>query len=61
MLGMMVKLQLTTKEKTELESRHRGARDSHESDRIKAVLLRSEGWSTVMIAQALRKHETRAC
>lgn len=54
----MSQLQLTSKEKTELESRHKGVRDSRESDRIKAVLLCSEGWSTLMIARALRKHET---
>ncbi|PCJ46058.1 MAG: IS630 family transposase, partial [Gammaproteobacteria bacterium] len=33
-------------------------RDGRVRDRIKAVLLRSEGWSTPMIAQALRLHET---
>jgi len=30
----------------------------HESDRIKAILLRSEDWSIFAIAQALRVHES---
>ncbi|MFC3123427.1 IS630 family transposase, partial [Agaribacter flavus] len=38
-------------------SRHAKARDKRECDRIKAVLLRSEGWSLTMISQALRKSE----
>ena len=54
----MNKLQLTAEQTRELELRHKGAHDSRESDRIKAVLLCSEGWSTAMIAQALRKHES---
>ena len=49
---------LTAEAKLELESRHKQARDGRERDRIKAVLLSSEGWSTSMIAQALRIHET---
>lgn len=32
--------------------------DSKASDRIKAVLLRSEGWTVPMISQALRRHES---
>lgn len=50
---------LSSTEKAELEIRHRNARDSRESDRLKAILLRSEGWSLKAIAQALRKHENR--
>ncbi len=54
----MPKFCLTDDQKCELESRHKCARDSHESDRLKAILLSSEGWSLVDIAQALRKHES---
>jgi transposase len=49
---------LTSEQKNELEARHDASRDKRVCDRIKAVLLRSEGWSTPMIAQALRLHET---
>ncbi|WP_387692178.1 helix-turn-helix domain-containing protein [Photorhabdus sp. RM71S] len=45
-------------QKAELEHLHHTCRDKRECDRIKAVLLSSEGWSSVMIAQALRLHET---
>jgi len=54
----MHKINLTAKEKTELEIRHRKTRDVIELDRIKAVLLRSEGWSIAAIAQALRVYES---
>ncbi len=54
----MLKIDLTKNEKLALELRHKQARDSRESDRLKVVLLRSEGWSTRMIAQALRKDES---
>jgi predicted ArsR family transcriptional regulator len=53
----MNKISLTPKEKDDLECRHRVTRDACESDRIKAVLLRAEGWSLAAIAQALRVHE----
>lgn len=49
-------MSLTKEQKSELEKRHRTERDSRVSDRIKAVLLRSEGWSSQQIAQALRIH-----
>jgi transposase len=45
-------------QKVELEALHDASRDKRDCDRIKAVLLRSEGWSTKRIAQALRLHET---
>ena len=48
---------LTPQQKLDLELRHKKARDARECDRIKAVLLRSEGWSIPSIAQALRKSE----
>jgi transposase len=43
--------------KRELELRHRYEGDSRVCDRIKAVLLKSEGWKDREIAQALRIHE----
>jgi len=54
----MPKIKLTKEQKIELEYRHDKTHDGRERDRIKAVLLCSEGWSTPMIAQALRLHET---
>jgi transposase len=39
-----------------LELRHRKERDGRVKDRMKAVLLRSEGWRVHQIAQALRIH-----
>ena len=37
-----------------LETRHRRERDARICDRIKAVLLSSEGWTIQQIAQAMR-------
>ena len=54
----MKKIVLTDIQKETLEYRHKKARDKRECDRIKAILLRDEGWSTTTIAQALRIHET---
>ena len=54
---LMLKITLTSQQKTDLESRHKKACDARECDRIKAVLLASEGWSVSSIAQALRKSE----
>lgn len=53
----MYEVCLTTEEKACLESRHRKTKSVKESDRLKAILLRSEGWSVVSISQALRVHE----
>lgn len=50
-------IQLTQEEKQSLELRHRSERDRLVADRIKAVLLRNEGWDLKKIAQALRLHE----
>jgi len=47
-------IELTAKEKRELEVRHKHERDRRIADRIKAVLLHSENWAQVQIAQALR-------
>ncbi len=53
----MKNITLTKKEKSALELRHKKCRDKRECDRIKAILLSDEGWSSILIAQALRKHE----
>ncbi|HCM48090.1 MAG TPA: IS630 family transposase, partial [Colwellia sp.] len=45
----------------DLEALDDTSRNGRVRDRIKAVLLRSEGWLTTMIAQALRLHETTIC
>jgi len=58
MIEPMKEVSLTAEQKNELETRHDENRDKRVCDRIKAVLLRSEGWSTPLIAQALRLHET---
>jgi len=58
MIYLMKNIKLTTEQKIDLEALHDASRDGRVRDRIKAVLLRSEGWSTTMIAQALRLHET---
>ena len=51
-----MEINLPEQQKKELESRHRVERDGRVRDRIKAVLLKSEGWTNVMIGQALRIH-----
>jgi transposase len=48
--------QLSTAQKDALETRHRVERDGRVRDRIKAVLLKSEGWTNKAIGQALRIH-----
>lgn len=45
---------LSVEEKQALETQHKRERDSRICDRIKAVLLYSEGWTQVQISQALR-------
>jgi transposase len=49
-----MEIRLTSPEKADLEAQHKKERDGRIKDRIKAVLLCSEGWSQVDIAQALR-------
>ncbi len=49
-----MKITLTSQQKLQLDIE----RDSRVCDRIKAVLLASEGWSQTMISQALRIHES---
>jgi transposase len=51
-------IELTLKQKMALEELQQRSRDHHVRDRIRCVLLSSEGWSTVMIAQSQRIHET---
>jgi transposase len=53
-----MKIILTPQQKLQLEQMHDSTRDSRVCDRIKAVLLTSEGWSQSMISQALRIHES---
>ena len=53
----MLFIPLNEEEKQALEQRHRVERDGRVRDRIKAVLLRNEGWSARQIGQALRLHE----
>ena len=48
---------LSDEQKKDLELRHRYEDDGRIRDRIKAVLLKSEGWKNKAIAQALRIHE----
>jgi len=54
----MAKINLTNDERVNLDYLHEQTRDGRVRDRIKAVLLCSEGWTTLMISQALRLHET---
>jgi hypothetical protein len=51
----MIDISLTPEQKAAREARHTKARDKRESDRIKAVLLRSEGWPSLK----LHKHYVR--
>ena len=53
-----MKIILTPQQKLQLEEMHDSTRDGRVRDRIKAVLLASEGWSQAMISQALRIHES---
>ncbi|MBC8955045.1 DDE endonuclease [Xenorhabdus sp. PB62.4] len=53
-----MKIHLTSDQKRALELMHDTIRDGRVRDRIKAVLLASEGWTAQMIAQALRIHES---
>lgn len=50
-------ISLSNEKKLELEKLHGSTRDGRVRDRIKAVLLASEGWTALMISQALRIHE----
>jgi transposase len=52
----MMKIRISAEEKKRLEQQHGKSRDKYVCDRIKAVLLASEGWGAIQIAQALRLH-----
>lgn len=54
----VIKIELIAKQKIALEELQRQSRDHHVRDRIRCVLLSSEGWSPPMIAQSQRIHET---
>ena len=45
-----MKIVLTPQQKIQLEHTHDSTRDGRVRDRIKVVLLASEGWSQIMIA-----------
>lgn len=45
-----MKITLTSQQKLQLEQMHDNERDSRVCDRIKAVLLTSEGWNQTMIS-----------
>lgn len=53
-----MKINLTLTQKAELEKQHKSERDGRIRDRIKAVLLCTEGWTQRQIAQALRINES---
>jgi len=52
----MTQLSLSHNKKAALEARHKRTNNGKEKDRIKAILLRGEGWSIEQISQALRLH-----
>lgn len=56
----MIQITLTLSQKNALELRHKQSKNGKERDRLKlkAVLLRSEGWSIPLISEALRTHQT---
>ena len=58
MLCGMKRLYLTSEEKDYLERSHAQKENGKERDRIKAILLRSEGWTVPQISQALRLHQS---
>jgi transposase len=58
MLCVMKRLYLTPEEKASFEAAHHNCENREEGDRIKAILLRSEGWTVPQISQALRLHQS---
>jgi transposase len=54
----MKRLYITPEEKDYLEREHAVKENGKERDRIKAILLRSEGWTVPQISQALRLHQS---
>lgn len=53
----MIKIELTQQERAELLTLHKKTRDKRICDRIKAVIHKSDGWTTRAIAKALLIHE----
>ena len=53
----MTFIDITNKKKKQLFRRHRKEKDSSICDRIKAVVLKSKGWTNKCIAEALLIHE----
>lgn len=53
-----MKIFITLDQKIELERLHDISRDKQVCDSIKAIFTASEGWSSPIIAQALRLHES---
>jgi len=49
-----MKISLTEAQKSTLELQHKSERDGRIRDRIKAVLLNSEGWTQRQIAQCIK-------
>jgi hypothetical protein len=45
-----MKIELRKEEKQEFETLHKGKRDRRIADRLKAVLLFSEGWTQLQIS-----------
>ena len=58
MLSGMKRLHLKPEEKAILERAHSAQTNGKERDRLKAILLRSEGWTVPQISQALRLHQS---
>ena len=54
----MKRLYLSPAEKAFLEREHDESVNRKQGDRIKAILLRSEGWTVPQISQALRVHQS---
>ena len=54
----MKRLYLSAEEKAFLEEAHQNCENRKAGDRIKAILLRSEGWTVPEISQALRLHQS---
>jgi transposase len=54
----MKRLHLEPEEKALLEAAHLHCENRKAGDRIKAILLRSEGWTVPQISQALRLHQS---
>lgn len=54
----MKRLHLEPEEKARIERLHLACENRKEGDRIKAILLHSEGWTVPQISQALRLHNS---